>query len=134
MKNTKKLIFALIAIFFIASLLIPFATLFADGTGTITTKKDDYKPDSNVMIFGDGFCPETEYIIEVAGPGNSSNESYQVIGNEMCTNKKGDFKYKFELEDISEDFNPDGTYTVTLYDKSGNTVATTQFTDGTVRW
>jgi hypothetical protein len=131
MKNTKKLIFALIAIFFIASLLIPFATLFADGTGTITTKKDDYKPDSNVMIFGDGFCPETTYVIEVTGP---DNEYINTVPADICTNKNGDFKYKFELEDISEDFNPVGTYTVTLYDKSGNTVATTQFTDGTVRW
>jgi hypothetical protein len=131
MKNTKKLIFALTAIFFIASLLIPFATLFADGTGTITTKKDDYRPDSRVLIFGKDFYPETEYIIEVTGP---DNEYINTVGDDICTNKNGDFKCKFELEDISEDFNPVGTYTVTLYDKSGNTVATTQFTDGTVRW
>jgi len=131
MKNTKKLIFALIAIFFIASLLIPLATLFADGTGTITTKKDDYKPDKKVMITGEGFSPQTVYIIEVTGP---DNEYIQTVSDDICTNKKGNFKYKFELEDISEDFNPVGTYIVTLYDSKGNPEATTQFTDGTVRW
>lgn len=121
----------MVAIFFIVSLLVPMTTLFADSTGVVSTKKDDYKPKANVMITGEGFNPETVYTIEVAGP---DNDSYQVVSENICTNKKGNFKYKYRLQCISDSFNPIGKYIVTVYDSSGAAVAGTQFTDGTVRW
>ncbi len=131
MKNMKKMIFAMIAIFFIASLLIPCVSIFADSGPEVYTKKSDYQPDKNVMIAGEGFLPKESYTIVISGPDNDYNKE---VSDKICTDKKGCFKYKYQLEDISEDFNPVGTYTVSVFDLAGNFIAGTTFTDGTVRW
>ena len=131
MKNMKKIIFAMIAVFFITSLLVPIAGIFADTSPEVYAKKSDYEPDKKVMIFGNGFLPEEPYAVVVVGPDNGSS---MTVSETICTNKTGDFKYKYQLQDISDDFNPVGTYNVTVFDSDGNAVAGTTFTDGTVRW
>ena len=55
MKNASNKIYALIALIFLFSLIIPFTSIFASTGPEVSTKHLDYKPGHTVMISGDNF-------------------------------------------------------------------------------
>lgn len=137
MKNMRKKIFTLIIITFIISLFIPFSNISASSGPEVYTRHSDYKPDHRVMIFGTDFMPNEVYTIEVVRPDGSivkGDGTFEPGTDIIDSDKEGIFKYKYQLAEVSDAFNPEGTYIVSVFDFSGNFVAGTIFTDSTVRW
>jgi len=137
MKNTSKKIYALIALIFLISLIIPFTSIFASSDPEVSVKHLDYKPGHKVMISGDNFSPNESYEIVVTRPDGSvvkGDGSFEEGSDIITADKKGGFKYKYQLAKISDEFNPVGDYTVEVFDSSGNPITSTAFTDSTVRW
>ncbi|MHB1347050.1 MAG: hypothetical protein ACYCXK_06115 [Candidatus Humimicrobiaceae bacterium] len=137
MKNMRKKIFTLIIITFIISLFIPFSNISASSAPEVYTRHSDYKPDHKVMICGTDFVPNEVYSVEVIRPDGSvvkGDGSFEFGIDTITSDNGGAFKYKYQLAEVSDSFNPEGTYTVSVFDSSGNFVAGTTFTDSTVRW
>jgi len=137
MKTASKKIYALIALIFLISLIIPFASIFASVDPEVSTKHLDYKPGHKVMITGDNFLPNESYEIVVTRPDGSivkGDGSFEEGSDIITSNKKGGFKYKYQLAEISDEFDPTGGYYVDVFDSSGDLIASTTFTDSTVRW
>ncbi|MBN1298554.1 MAG: hypothetical protein JW997_02590 [Actinobacteria bacterium] len=137
MKRFKKITIVISAVLFIAFLLVPTTSLFAQNSPEVWAKKTDYRPGSQVMIVGEGFEANTCYTVEVIRPDGSivkGDGSEEPGSDTVTTDKKGAFKYKYRLEKISDDFDPEGIYKVNVYDGSGSCIAGTEFIDGTVRW
>ena len=139
MKNASKKIYALIALIFLISLIIPFTSIYASADPEVSAKHLDYKPGHKVMISGDNFLPNESYLIVVRRPngpvvkGDGSSEGSDTI----TADKKGRFKYKYQLAGIYDEYDPEGVYTVEVFnssDSSGEIIASTTFTDSTVRW
>ena len=83
------------------------------------------------------FCPNESYEIVISRPDGSivkGDGSFEEGSDIITTDEKGEFKYKYQLEGISDEFNPVGEYTVEVFNSYGDLIANTAFTDSTVRW
>lgn len=137
MSSVRKKFFILVILLFMISLIIPFSGVFADSNPEVYARHDDYKPGHKVMIFGEGFIANETYMIVITRPDGSivkGDGSLEEGSDEIKTDKKGRFKYKYLLEKVSESFNPEGTYLIEVFDSSGELIAYNSFTDSTVRW
>ncbi|MDD3520996.1 MAG: hypothetical protein PHU65_07195, partial [Actinomycetota bacterium] len=85
----------------------------------------------------EGFIANETYVIAVTRPDGSivkGDGSLEEGPDEIDTDKKGRFKYKYLLEKVSETFDPAGTYLIEVFDSTGALIAYNNFTDSTVRW
>ena len=86
----------------------------------ISTDKDDYAPGETVIISGFGFASFTNYTIVVTPLGSEFTPSYLSI----ITDASGSFNgLEYPIVQVTS------LYNVKAIDESGNTVATTSFTD-----
>jgi|GEM_PF-3499667 len=138
MKFSKKIktlsVVMIIAAVFVMSFL-PTAMIYGksnqDESPVVTTNKGDYSPDMKVVILGKNFEPNTTYIVQVDRPdvGIVTGDGTFTPGSDtVTTNGGGNFNYHYTLCGV------DGTFYVNVLSLDGDPIASTSFTDATVRW
>lgn len=137
MVSARKKFLVFVILLFMISLIIPFSGVFADTNPEVCAKHADYKPGQKVMISGEGFISNETYLIVITRPDGSivkGDGSEEPGSDEITTDKKGSFKYKYLLEKVSDSFDPAGTYIIEVFDNAGGLIAYNSFKDSTVRW
>jgi len=97
----------------------------------VSTNKSDYSPEKTVIILGKNFEPKAAYKIIVIRPDGLiviGDGSFALGSDSVTTNNGGNFNYHYKLDGI------EGKYIVNVVDSDGTIVASTSFTDATVRW
>ena len=137
--NFTKKIKALSVVMIIAAVFamsfLPTAMIYGksnqDKSPVVTTNKDDYSPDMKVIILGKKFEPKTAYIVQIIRPNGDifTGDGTSTPGSDtVTTNGGGNFNYHYTLCGV------DGTFIVNVVSPDGETIASTSFTDATVRW
>lgn len=103
-----------------------------DKSPVVTTNKLDYSPDEKVVILGKNFEPNTAYTVVVIRPPDglivTGDGTFTPGSDTVVTNNGGNFNYHYTLCGV------DGTFIVNVVGPDGEIIASTSFTDATVRW
>ncbi len=133
-KKLRALIIVIIIAAVFALSFMPAAMIYGKNktdSPIVSTNKSDYSPEKTVIILGKNFKPKAVYTIVVIRPDGSivvGDGSFVLGSDSVKTNKGGNFNYHYKLDGI------EGKYIVNVVDSNGIIVASTSFTDATVRW
>jgi hypothetical protein len=103
-----------------------------DKSPVVTTNKLDYSPDEKVVILGKNFEPNKDYKIVVIRPPDglivTGDGTFTPGSDTVTTNNGGNFNYHYTL------CGEDGEFIVNVIGADEEIIASTSFTDATVRW
>ncbi len=100
------------------------------GAETVVTDQADYAPEETVHITGGSYAASCEVTVRVTRPDGSivvGNGSFAPGSDVVTTSPAGDLTYDYILNGIA------GTYLIEVVGAAGQVLATTSFTDGTIR-
>lgn len=100
------------------------------GAETVVTDKSDYAPEETVHITGAGYAASCQATVRVTRPDGSivkGDGSFESGSDSVTTSTTGDLAYNYILDGIA------GTYIVDVVGAASQVLATTTFTDGTLR-
>ena len=92
----------------------------SEGSAALTTDKPDYAPTDTALITGSNLLPNTTYSLTIS----SSDQPQTSTTASLTSDDKGDLAYAYQL-----DGNYRPNYQAELKDETGETVASTSFTD-----
>lgn len=100
------------------------------GAETVVTDQADYAPEETVHITGAGYAASCSVTVRITRPDGSvvvGDGSFAPGSDVVTTSPAGDLAYDYILNGIA------GTYLIEVVGAAGQVLATTSFTDGTIR-